>query len=177
MDKKDHILIITGAAPCLEDDLQNLKLETLNFQLETDFMAIGLDAVDKYLWPVQYFATYHPEDIAPARERRRVAGGNIDYKIITHLPQEGEKIDMIIPFLPPSGSSALLGVLAGLKMGYTRMILCGCPLEGKNVQNGNYENFREGWQTHHKQYKGNVKSMSGWTMGFLGAPTKEWING
>ena len=166
-----NILIITGAAPCVLDDLTALAMD----DSMADFMAIGLDAVDKYPWPIKYMATYHPVEILEIKARRESIGGNTDYIVISHESKEG--VDIIEPLLPGerSGSSALLGVQAALKLGYRRIILCGCPLTGKNSTGGAYETFHVGWEEKKKILKDCVHSMSGWTMEFLGAPTEEWL--
>jgi hypothetical protein len=137
-------------------------------------MAIGLDAVDKYRWPIRYCATYHPAEIPEIRRRREACGGNGDYQIISHEQRGGVQI-YIADWWKPSGSSSLLGVQAAIRMGYTRIVLAGCPLTGKNAKNGDYENFRKGWEAHAKDLGDRVRSMSGWTLNFLGAPTDEWL--
>jgi len=156
-------LIIIGSAPCFGADL----LKILNKVWGWDYMAIGLDAIDKHPGRIEYMATYHPLDIKEALSRRAKAGGNTDYKVISHQP--GENIDIVYPYKAPSGSSALFGALAGIKLGYDKIILCGCPMDGA------YEQFRQGWQAHLDEYVGKVRSMSGWTKNFLGEPAGEWL--
>lgn len=189
-EDKKKILIITGAALCVMEDVR-AALSTImcyfhesgNPVFETsdaDFMAIGLDAVDKYLWPVKYFATYHPSEIKAAMERRAGFGGNTDYFIISHQQHPDKAtgrdlVGLIIPCEPPSGSSALLGVLAGIKIGYKKIIVCGCPLTGTNDKGYDYAKFRAGWTAKFNEIKGYTRSMSGWTRELLGYPDKEWI--
>ena len=156
-------LIIIGSAPCFGDDL----LKVLNKVWGWDYMAIGLDAIDKHLGHIGFMATYHPDDIKPAFSKREHVNGNTDYQVISHVEKEG--VDIVYPYKAPSGSSALLGVLAGIKLGYDKIILCGCPMDGA------YEQFRQGWQAHLDEYVGKVRSMSGWTKNFLGEPTGEWL--
>lgn len=179
MNEPKNILIITGAAPCVIDDLTALANgDTMPHHVPVspmaDFMVIGLDAVDKYPWRIKYVATYHPDEIPQIRKRRELAGGNTDYLMISQAPGPG--VDIVEPYRSPSGSSSLLGVLAALRMGYRRIILCGCPLIGKNDKGGKYETFQAGWQAVSKELSGRVRSMSGWTAGFLGMPTEEWLN-
>jgi len=168
MDETKNNLIITGSAPCVLIDIAGVPRVCTY-----DYMAIGLDAVDKYIWPIKYVATYHPVEIPRIRERRERCGGNLDYRVISMKVLPG--VDIIEPFRPPSGSSSLLGVLAALRMGYRRIILCGCPLIGKNAAGGTYETFRKGWEARANEFTGRVRSMSGWTAEFLGAPTEEWL--
>ena len=172
MNEPTKILIITGAAPCVQMDINALKFPEY---CTVDWMAIGLDAVDKYTWPIKYMATYHPGEIPEIRKRREQAGGNLDYQVISMEVREG--VDIVEPFRPPSGSSSLLGALTGLRIGYKRIILCGCPMTGKDAAGGSYETFRPGWEAVKKELNGCVRSMSGWTQQFLGPPTEEWLNG
>jgi len=173
-----HRLIIIGSAPCAIDDVYAAikMMESENGYSECHYCAIGLDAVNIARWPIQYFATYHPSEIADAHERRRQKGGNVDYTVISHV-QHDDQVDMIVPFEQPSGSSALLGVLAGIKMGYEKIIVCGCPLTGKNDKGYDYANFREGWKAKYDEIKAVARAMSGWPMELLGLPSKEWLKG
>jgi hypothetical protein len=165
MAEQNRNLIITGSAPCVL-----LDIGAVSRVCSYDYMAIGLDAVDKYVWPIRYCATYHPAEIQQIRKKREIAGGNSDYQIISMEPHAG--VDIVEPFRPPSGSSALLGALAGLRLGYRRIVLCGCPLDDLK-----YKAFRAGWETFAGELAGRVRSMSGWTKDFLGAPTDEWLLG
>lgn len=166
-------LIITGSAECVNDDIEAMR--PIGDLQPCDYLAVGLDAVDKYTWQIKYVSTYHEEEIPAIRERRKSIGGNTDYQVISHLAHPGVDI-CIADWWNPSGSSALLGVQAALRLGYTRIILCGCPLEGKNPAGASYGNFREGWAPRKSELKDNVRSMSGWTAEFLGKPTEDWLN-
>ena len=167
--KEKGVLLVTGIAAGLQEDMDNFPRPLI-----FDWLAVGMDAVDKIQGHLDYMSTYHPEDIPAAMEKRKACGGNTDYKVISHLYAGG--VDIVEPFDPPSGSSALLGVLAALKMGYKKIILCGCPLQNLGVPDKEYEQFRKGWIAKYAQVMGKVKSMSGWTKEFLGAPTVEWLN-
>lgn len=197
MENKHEILIITGAAPCCMDDvaalselisislapsdstLESVSASIMGLESAFDWMAIGYDAVDKYDWPIKYFATYHPSEIEMSMERRAKAGGNTDCLVIAHQQHPAKEghdlVNMIIPCEPPSGSSSLLGVLAGIKYGYKKIILCGCPLTGKNDKEYDYAHFRAGWTAKMKEIKDVTRSMSGWTRDILGAVDKEWL--
>lgn len=168
-------LIIIGSAPCVQEDIIAFATSFIPWAERSDYMLIGLDSVDKYLGRAKYFTTYHPADIAAALKRRTEAGGNTDWIIVSQ--EQNGMIDIVIPLLSgPSGSSSLCGVHAGMKEGYKKIILCGCPLIGKNAANDNYEVYQQGWLAKYKEIKECVRSMSGWTREFLGAPTLEWLN-
>lgn len=172
-----NVLIIVGSAPCAQEDVAgalSLLHEIQDMNDAFDVMAIGMDAVN-YIVHIDYFATYHTADIDEARIRREADGLNTDYKIIAHM-QYKEMVQTILPCNPPSGSSALLGVLAGIKLGYRKIIVCGCPLIGKNAKGFDYANFQKGWTAKFAAIKDKTRSMSGWTKKLLGAPDEVWLN-
>jgi hypothetical protein len=140
---------------------------------EFDVMAVG--EACPYEGKVKYMVTYHPTDIPMYKKKREILGGSTNYTVIGHLPKPG--VDMIEPHVPPTGSSALLGVSAGIRLGYTKIILCGCPMEGANKGGFQpYDHFQKGWVARKKEVEPYVRSMSGWTKQLLGEPTKEWLN-
>lgn len=164
-------LCIVGSHPDVVMDIQAMPSGG-----PWDYMAIGLDAVDKCLQEIRYVATYHPVEIDMIRERRRSAGGNLDYKVISHEKHPG--VDIIITdWWKPSGSSALLGAQAAIRLGYKRIVLCGCPLTGVNAKGSKYDSFQSGWKARQKEVAPFVRSMSGWTADYLGKPTAEWLRG
>lgn len=179
-------IIICGIAPCLEEDLE----EICSWAIEGfDYMAVGVDCSDRVKFDIQHAATYHPEEFVEFKKRRGTIGGNLNYK--THSHQNGidkvtkEKIfvDYIWPLVeksPYSGSSAFLAAQASVGLGYQKIILCGCPMTGKNLINpksNGYDVFQKGWQKYAPEMFGDkIKSMSGWTKQFLGEPTEEWLN-
>lgn len=177
----EKILIIIGSAPCVKDDIEAAfslfrSVPLCLCPFDPDYMSIGLSSVDKHLHHIKYMATYHPFDIPEAKKRREAAGGNTDYLVISHEHKPG--VDIVEPFIPPTGSSAHLGALAAIRLGYKKIILCGCPMTGDSpTRKGNrYETFRVGWTAKINQVQDYVRSMSGWTMELLGTPTIEWLN-
>jgi hypothetical protein len=182
---KDRIIIL-GIAPCLEEDLASVRDECLY-----DFMAIGLDCSDRIKFDIQHAATYHTVEFIQFAERRRAAGGNLDYKTHSHeatVPGSGPDggivltVDYVWPLVDPSpfsGSSSFLGAQAAVGLGYKKIILCGCPMSGKNLitpSTHDYDNFQQGWMRHVNKLESKVRSMSGWTKEFLGFPDEEWLN-
>lgn len=168
------IIVLIGSAPNWEHDFNNLCMMICDF----DVMAIGMSC--QYEGKVDWFATYHVKDLPVYREKREKGGFNTDYRIITHDDHVKDREDfpqIIIPYKPPSGSSALLGTFAAIKLGYEKIILCGCPLEGVNAKKSSYQQFRKGWIHHQKSVIGFTKSMSGWTRELLGSPDIEWLRG
>jgi len=163
----DNIILI-GSAPCAL-----LDLGAIPRVCSYDFMAIGMDAVHLYRWPILYVATNHPEDIPDIYKRRHAIGGNLDFQIIGPDPHEG--VHIVEPYRPPSGSSAITGAFAAVTLGYKKIILCGCPLDGKSPEGNPYSNFRPGWLVNRGAFGNKVRSMSGWTQELFGMPTMEWL--
>ena len=85
------------------------------------------------------------------------------------------------------GSSALWATeLALTELGFSHVILCGCPLEGADklcasgegvlrgeVHPDGYNVYRRPWEIMAPELLGRVSSMSGWTRAVFGAPNKE----
>ena len=162
------VIALIGCAPGWENDLNKLQMLTKDF----DVMAIGMDC--PYAGEIKYMATYHPADILPYKEKRRAIKCNTDFKVISHVNKEN--IDIVEPHKNPSGSSALLGTIVAIKLGYAKVILVGCPIEGVNKKDSTpYGHFQKGWVARMQEVSGYVKSMSGWSSDIFGEPTKEWI--
>jgi len=163
----NNILLIGRSPEWLSDFEKASKL----FE-EYSVMAIGGNCL--YEDYIDFLATYHERDILLYQPKRRLKKLNTDYKVIHH--EKRENVDIIIPYKPPSGSSALLGSLASIKLGYDKIVLCGCPLEGKNEKKSSYSIFWKGWKANFEEVKDKVRSMSGWTKELLGEPTGQWIS-
>jgi hypothetical protein len=140
-------------------------------------------AAKDYPGNVDHFVTLHPE----------LLGGWIAERADNGLPEalnywtsNKKNLPADIPFkqvVSWDGSSGLLGVTVAMHLGYTRVILCGVPLD-KAAAHYNYAGdwmdaprYRAAWVKHRPDMRKNVRSMSGWTQRLLGAPTLEWING
>lgn len=172
---------ILGIALCLEEDLKSL-LNMIDF-IKIDFMVIGLDCSDRVTFDIQHIATYHVEELGQFRLRRQKINGNLDYMTHSHKqPKNGEQADYVWPLVaksPFSGSSSFLGVQGFVGLDYKKIILCGCPMQGKNLINKRataYDKFQKGWVKFAPLMFGDkIRSMSGWTKEFLGYPTKEWL--
>lgn len=122
----------------------------------------------KVLRPIRWWATYHPDTFYQERwdTKRKTLGGNRDFTVVSHQRNIGlERAGLSCrQFAGPSrtGSSTLLGVLFGLRLGYSSIVLAGAPLEADG-----YRDFHEGWRLKAAALKGRVTSLSGWTKTFL----------
>lgn len=167
LDIKMKALILIGAAPNTKEDFNNLiKIGLTDF----DVLCVGKNSMKHCdQLTIKYFATYHPEDIPKNLDKT--------YQVICHKHHQG-LVDIVKPIdlqKEASGSSALLGALVGIELGYKKIVLCGCPLEGKNPKGHPYEVFQKGWKEKENVVNEKVRSMSGWTKQFLGKPTIDWL--
>lgn len=145
--------------------------------METDISGLDLSAYDvaavnraglRYLGPIRWWVTYHPQAMVDERwpEARRAAGGAMDFSIILHHRHRWceKQYGAYETFPGPgtTGSSTLLAVLFGLQREqYDAVLVAGAPLQG------DYETFQAGWIQAKRILAGRVFSMSGWTKTFL----------
>lgn len=173
--KKRRHLVCVGSAQNTEEDL-NL-LHTMK-GLDADYAAIGLDSATKWVGRYKYFVTYEPCDLPKFTQRRKVVGLNTDYITFSTEQYQG-MIDYVYPELADdnpdqlgySGSSAMLAVKIGLRLGYRKIILAGVMLN-----EGRYVKFQRGWTFVQDMIRQTVRGMNGFPMELLGAPTNEWLN-
>ena len=162
-------ILIIGKADCWKEDLEKVKKLISAY----DVMSVGMDCV--YVEDIKYFVTYHPVDIPEYFKRRKSIGGNMDFQVISHKCKSG--VDIIETHVAPTGSSALLGTAAAIRLGYQKIILCGCPIEGINKGGFRpYNYFQKGWVARFLEVKDFVRSMSGWSSQLLKEPDVGWLN-
>jgi hypothetical protein len=170
------LLLVAGSAPCLQEDALRFKgLATEDMKGECHLMCIGLDAFKKNFQPWTYVVTGHFEDIFFIKEYAKLQHRN-GFKIIHQSVNQDVKIAVPLDQWN-GGSSALMGVIAGLGLGYNKIVLCGCPMEGPNPGHpgADYSMFQEKWIKEYLKLIPMVKSMSGFTKDLLGEPTAEWL--
>lgn len=118
----------------------------------------------RYLGRIDFLVTYHPLELGNRERwlnRRKQAGGNADFQIVSHQP--GKWVDLVQPKPggPSSGSSAFLAAMFLLGRGFRKIVLAGVPLSGA------YAKYRRAWEHHRASLAGRVFSVSGWTHDFL----------
>lgn len=172
-----RVAVVLGIAPCLEEDLAAL-LQMSPFA-DMEFFAVGLDCSDRVFFHIQHACSYHPNEFEDFKLRRKKIGGNLDYVAHSHK-QPADKLWPLVAPAPRSGSSSFLAVQVALGLGFQKIVLCGCPMQGANYdpkKKMRYDTFQAGWVEFGPVMFGNrVRSMNGWTQEFLGAPTEEWLN-
>ncbi len=111
------------------------------------------------------------------------------YPITVHTARPGgirmdkwsEHVDCYWPKLGTNGSSGWLAAKIAVKLGFDKVIMCGCPIDNSKHFT---PNEKDNWRKNPKQaptcrsaieaeagpYKDKIFSMSGWTMEFFGPP-------
>lgn len=134
--------------------------------------------------PLHHWVSLHENhfEIEPYRwEARRAANGYAPtYTRWSQSP--GHRVDRHIQNWK-GGSSSLTATDAMLNgVGCDLVILCGCPLDTRlNVFKGKAwsaaHRFRMSWEKRQHEFRGRVRSLSGWTANLLGVPSIDWLRG
>jgi hypothetical protein len=135
---------------------------------------------------IDYFVTFHVDRIPRELERRRKLGYPDPKAVWTYNGVRVPKIPIPVKMHKVrGGSSGLLGAIVGT-IEADRAVLAGIPLD-TNMRH--YHNRKHGkpwaegrlykphWEQMKPELQDKVKSMSGWTMKLLGAPTVDWVHG
>ncbi len=191
MDEIDDVLvyhkvppkcaIVLGTAPCMWDDLERAPKGW-------DVVAVN-GAGFLYLEPIKMWCSVHGKYMHEWIEKRRVTGASMDFEAFGNFGKRDDPGDIHAWNMPNgNGSSGLFGVLIALEHGYTKIVLCGIPLEGQERHDykgdsvevveapTDYKHYRSGWLMRRDYLKLHVRSMSGWTKELFGEPTAEWLN-
>ena len=176
-------LLILGTARCLWEDRQKFYDEILRDKTH-HVMCINDSSIHTMGHPINHIVSLHAEFVGAFR--KIMAGSrNLGGHPQTHCDRAAAGVDIVWNFYNVGGTSALFGAKIGIAMGYKKIILCGCPLDGT----GHYwEDPRTKgildcdaigmvWRDAARDYlHGYVKSMSGRTRDYLGEPTQEWLD-
>lgn len=164
-----------GGAACVWEDLAALRAMV---EPET-VIAVNYAGVE-HEGRIDHWATLHPENLEHWRKRRE---GNADFVTWSH--RDGHLVDRTTDHW--KGSSGLYGARVALALGYTRVVLCGVPLDERPHFHDSDRWAKGSWRDaglHRKEldaslqrYRGPVRSMSGYTAQVLGTPTEEWLHG
>lgn len=169
--------LILGGALTLHDDKRR-ALEMFSPQL---IIACNHAARDED-GPVDAWASMHP-DLFPMwiKERRRCGrppAGSYWHARHRISPIPSTAIES------RGGSSGLLCVMVALELGVTHAVLAGIPMvdtanhyDNPRKRWADARNYLPAWKRNLPVMKDRIRSMSGYTMGLLGAPDEAWFNG
>lgn len=178
-------LLIIGSGPTARADLRKISDHS-----RFDKMIVCHTHPTLLVSDIQYLVSYE-NDFHQAKTFREKKGLNTDYanlSVDSFLGVDGVFPEFQGPCCPVScrpwrlksmdprnhhhysGSSALLAVKLGLKIGYEKIIVCGCPLTGRHAA------FRVGWDWIAPLLKRcPVRAMSGYPRELLGRYSEEWL--
>jgi hypothetical protein len=142
-----------------------------------------------YPGPIDHWASFHAHEFAKWSDLRRKRGYpdlRGQYWCSRSSPRwEDKYTDLVSKVDCRGGSSGMIAVLVALELGKgdTRAMLAGVPLDpeaGHYDQQSEWKEaslHRKTWEQDADALRPYVRSMSGWTQGLLGAPTREWLDG
>jgi hypothetical protein len=141
-----------------------------------------------FKWP-----TLHPEFMDDYERQRAELGLHSDYEIIAPLAGEvgmhgskgniARRVSYRYPGMDSSASSGGYAAKVALEDGFDRVILAGVPMDpaASHFTRGKpwlqCDSFTIGFMKSVPHFAGRVRSMSGWSMEILGAPSPDWLNG
>lgn len=191
------LALVVGCAANVWDDVARAK-KLATFDAVYCVKSMGIK------WPERFdvWATLHPEAMDEYEAEREKLGFPGGYEIVAPLKSEvgqwaesGKNIARRVTYRWPgmtgSASSGIYGAKVAIDDGFN-VVLAGVPLEAnaghfmpgtwnvkKNWRRGplwvEHGSFTEGFRIATPRLRGRCKSMSGYTMKVLGAPTPEWL--
>lgn len=178
------IVVCVGGAKCGPGDLAAAR-ELLGSRPYA--LAACNDAGIDLPGPLRLWATLHPEKMGDWARRRTEAGHSLDGTWL--VGSEGGRKSHVHALIArgASGSSGLfVAKVARVDLGFSRVILCGIPMDAqpnryRRLENGwrDFDRYRKGWHEAAADpgFAMHVRSMSGWTAELLGCPDAAWLDG
>lgn len=161
-------LIVIGTGPEWEYEYTDILKIINKTRNQIDIM--GINNIGLLLnEPMAHFVSAHSEQVDKI-VRARIC---LSYPKIgtTHSIKGGPNISQAHEPPVTYGTSALLGVFIGKKMGYRRIITVGIGLVGK------YEIYYPSWKNEYRKLKHVLRCHGlGKLPKLFGKPTKEWVN-
>lgn len=175
-----HALVLGGAARVYDDARE---AQALMDQAGLEFGAVVACNEIGIRWPaITHWVTLHPEKFGIWQNARAAAGLPADYVTVVPWDTSAQPAPRINHKLSDwAGSSGLYAVKVALELAHaTHVIVAGVPMTHTPHFNdekawGYAEAYRQGWTIWRRNYERRTRSMSGWTMQQVGAPTVEWL--
>ncbi|MBB6306230.1 hypothetical protein [Xanthobacter tagetidis] len=175
--------IVIGGAACVWDDVARaLDL------FEPGLIVAVNDVGASWPGPVNVWCSLHPDKLPAWRAERARRGFPRADEHLCHVtgkdePGADRQVEYRLPGQTSSGSSGLFGVKVALDAGAERVVIAGIPLSTGGAHFFDpkpwtaRDGFVKGWQEARPAIADKVRSMSGFTMKLLGAPTPQWLAG
>lgn len=189
--RQNDVLLITGDGKSLPDDL----LAFYTFGVPHDTLCIGR-SIKMVVPPVLHYADVDADEGKWVAENLHTTypgkiNGNLYKHTIGDVPWFDICWDTDTDYLINDtnlwyGSTSLFAVLAGVDMGYDKIVLAGCPMDSKG--HWYFDNINEGPNWKVQDYQAwfefmqsdcfhKVRSLSGYTKTLLGQPTEGFFHG
>ena len=196
----EGLLLVVGSAPCLFNDVQKAVAACHAKRIGYDVMAINEAAG---ALEVDHIATMHAENMRLFRMKQAYLRGK-DKHFTTHAVDRIESgmkfgdyaaVDHFWNGANSCATSAFAGVKIGFLMGYEKIVLCGCPMNGGDgyyndgetdpgsvvnprfgfldPEKGVVRSWKESAANYAEDFKDHIWSMSGYTREIMGVP--EWL--
>lgn len=130
---------------------------------------------------VDIWVSNHAENF-PAWVRDRSAAGLPDAGSLATTMHAPVPADLdVVKIQVDVSDSGLLAVMAAIGAGCETIVLAGIPLTndaGRFYEEGDFRDapaYQKNWEARAETLKPLVRSMSGWTREFFGAPDKDWV--
>lgn len=179
----DLRVLCLGSAACKDEDLA--AAARLGISVADGWTLVAVNHVARD-WPYElpHWASFHCE-LFPRWVKEREALGYPPAGSLWTGDHRGQPPGVVLKRAPNwGGSSGLLAVGVAIKLGASRVVCVGIPLD---YEQGHYDkpdvkwrdgsHYRHGWTAHQPEMGDRVRSMSGWTRKLLGAPDAEWLAG
>ena len=177
--------VVIGSGACLWDDARKLY----RYDSENKYDNCGVNHGGFFWpWPLTHFCSLHANYIQywlPMRLKTFSQGW-----IHSHAAKKEPHVENVWNFVRPAAMSGLFAAKAMLACGYDEVILLGNPMDDsghfydpppgllapgeqaswEHMRYRHRENMREWEQASIDEFKGRVKSMSGYTRDLLGEP-------
>lgn len=175
----NEVCLVLGSARCLWSDIEAYKA------IGEHHAVVAVKQAGMY-WPgpLAAWVTLHPY-MMPEFIAERARLGYPAAKVVGHEKSGSvdEAFDYKWPGAPKTAASGMAGAkYAAFDLGYKKIVLCGIPMDpgpridGKGLWSEDQTlSFRRGIEPVASDVRRFVRSMSGWTAGMFGKPTREWL--
>lgn len=176
-------LLVMGSARCLWDDLARFDHIHSGERMSVNWSSFS------YKGKIDHICSVHSDIIHLIKGYHDYKLRNIDGPPVcrTHGQHNIPGVDIVWDIEDGGGSSSLFGVLVGLCLGFTKIVLAGVPLDNSGhyfdppISCGDDFSARHvmhAWRNKiDNSFKDRVRSLSGNTRKWLGEPTEAWLNG
>ena len=176
-------LVILGGARCVWEDFKNFK--ELIGPRKYAIMAIN-DIGIQIRRDIDHMVSLHWQFLPAAKLLKPV---NAHGHFHTHGDKHHDGVDFVWPIENVGGTSAMYACKVAILLGYTKIVICGVPLDGSghyfDPPDAEPDNHFNDYAHKHvwAQFKDNtesarnrIRSFSGSTRDTFGLPTEVWLN-